>query len=377
MFYELIIEFISSEEETGCYNDIFLKDLISEEKENFGLFLKLISKISENHHRSANFIIKIEQILSHYSSEIKQTFTNLEIFEIFQNDKLILLFLFEQKIIIADKSILYLIIKKSAKSKAIKDEQKSEERRNRCFNYDIYFYPETKSIMSEKQRELIESKLSKQGLNEGETFNQKRKKGENDSYLCEMIRQDSVEAFIAYVTQTCLSLQKTIETSIFETNQFLIMNDTTLIEYAAFFGSIQILQYLSMNGVKLQSSLWKYAIHGNNPSIIHLLEENHVNPPYQRYRTCLKESIKCHHNGIARYIIDNLMSNEELLYDIGNDFNDNLYSYSFEYMNYHFFPENHESEFIFHYLCQFGYSELVQLYLQEGNIDINQVIISI
>ena len=127
MFYELIIEFISSEEETGCYNDIFLKDLISEEKENFGLFLKLISKISENHHRSANFIIKIEQILSHYSSEIKQTFTNLEIFEIFQNDKLILLFLFEQKIIIADKSILYLIIKKSAKSKAIKEEEEEEE----------------------------------------------------------------------------------------------------------------------------------------------------------------------------------------------------------------------------------------------------------
>ena len=48
----------------------------------------------------------------------------------------------------------------------------------------------------------------------------------------------------------------------------------TLIEYAAFNGSIQIFQYLKMNKVELNEELWSYAIHSGNAQIIHLLEEN-------------------------------------------------------------------------------------------------------
>ena len=213
-------------------------------------------------------------------------------------------------------------------------------------------------------------------MNEPEIFESLRKKGENDSYTCDLIRQDSIKEFITYVNKTNLSLQHTrIKSSIFETNSYLISKNPTLIEYAAFYGSIQIFQYLQMNNVELNPILWEYAIHGNNAFIINLLEENHVYPPTHNYESCLKESIKCHHNDIAKYIIDNLMDEKSMLNNIIFDFNYNLYSYSFEYMNYNFFPENQESKCTFHYLCKFGYTELVKLYLQYGNIDINSRIV--
>ena len=91
-----------------------------------------------------------------------------------------------------------------------------------------------------------------------------------------MIRQDSIEEFVAYVTKMNISLTQKIEPSLFDTNQ-LFMNQT-LIEYAAFFGSIQIIRYLKYSKVQLTESLWIYAIHSNNAELIHFLEENGVKP---------------------------------------------------------------------------------------------------
>ena len=75
-----------------------------------------------------------------------------------------------------------------------------------------------------------------------------------------------------------MSLDFVIEPN-FETNEFLIENQPTLIEYSAFCGPIQIFQYLFTNKSKLNPELWLYAIHGRNTEIIQLLENNHLNPP--------------------------------------------------------------------------------------------------
>ena len=62
--------------------------------------------------------------------------------------------------------------------------------------------------------------------------------------------------------------------SIFETNSFLLeREETSLIEYAAFFGSIQIVKYLDLNGVDLSDSLMLFAIHGKNVELNNFLEE--------------------------------------------------------------------------------------------------------
>ena len=96
--------------------------------------------------------------------------------------------------------------------------------------------------------------------------------------------------------------------SIFETNYLLLKNKkTTLIEYSAFFGAIQIFRYLIQNKVELTPSLWLYAIHSQNAEIIHLLESNEIEPPENKsmknkYEAIFIESIKCHHNSIADYI---------------------------------------------------------------------------
>ena len=120
-----------------------------------------------------------------------------------------------------------------------------------------------------------------------------------------MIRADSIDDFIIYVNRYNISLSSTINSSIFETNSFLLKNKkTTLIEYAAFFGSIQIFQYLRLNNVILSKRLWLYSIHGKNWELIHLLEECRVRPENGTFIKCLQESIKCHHNDIANYIND-------------------------------------------------------------------------
>ena len=87
-----------------------------------------------------------------------------------------------------------------------------------------------------------------------------------------------------------------------------------MIEYASFFGSIQIIRYLKYNKVPLTFSLWNYVVHSNNADLIHFLEENKVIPGYNKslfansfydlfkkesLDDALKESIKCHHNAIS------------------------------------------------------------------------------
>lgn len=93
----------------------------------------------------------------------------------------------------------------------------------------------------------------------------------------------------------------TIKPSIFESNDYLLKNEPSLIEYAAFFGSFQIFKYMQLNNVVLKPSLWPYVIHGQNFDLVHLLEEYGIRPEDERYEECLIKSIKCHCVNLANY----------------------------------------------------------------------------
>lgn len=67
------------------------------------------------------------------------------------------------------------------------------------------------------------------------------------------------------MNKTNLPLSNQIRESFFETNWLLNEKQPTLIEYAAFHGSLQIIKYLWFNHVDVNSSLWIYGIHSNNP----------------------------------------------------------------------------------------------------------------
>ena len=347
---------------------------IHEDQHKLMSFLHLLVKIANNHHRNPNFFEKIDKVLAIFQDDIKKYYSNTEIFNTFKSNKRILHKLLEQKIMVFDEYIA----KKIIKGKYVKS------------HYPEYFLPEIRLFKNEKwfpkeeaydclSQELID-KINKEEL--PDDFYENRQTGENESLICKFIRNDSVIEFITYVTKNILSLNSEISPSIYETNHFLIKNndnELTLIKYATFFGSIQIFQYLRMNGVELTPSLWLFAIHGKNADIIHLLEENHINPTdtnnswsFDReleidpYSECNKESIKCHHIDISNYIQTNLMQKEKL----ENNFIQNIKNYNFSFIQSDLINEKS-----FCGICEYGYYSIANHLLKNNDIDINKILI--
>ena len=326
--YEKIIEFIDEEDiAENCFDNIIkiLNDFnLGKDQTELGSFLSLISSISNNHYRSQLFFKKIEFILLHFKDQIKQHFSNFRIFNIFKNNKKLLYFFFKEKLITPDKSIYNIISQKQYIQK----------------NYLNYFWTEFQPFFNDELRQKIESQ-NKEYIERGD-FEECRNIGENDSMICELIRNDKVEDFIALVNRKNYSLSSTINSSIFETNPFLILKKPTLIEYAAFFGSIQIFTYLKIQKVKLTQDLWLYSIHGKNPNIIHMLEDNHVESNDQLFNQCFIESITCHNNDSAKYI-------QDVLIDL--DLNQNqIIKEVLKSYNYPYFPDNLNCKYIFYQL---------------------------
>ena len=365
--HSALLAFLENAEdaENGCRELIhIIKTKKYEKNQNeFEHFLLLVVNIANNHHRNTYFNEKIEKILLFFSQEIKQTFSNFQIFNISQNNKKILLFLIENQILTVDERISRDMINK---------------------NFCHFFFPEIKSFIEKDEIATIENSFQEQDL---VNFDHKRHIGENDSYICQLIRQDLIEDFVRYVTQTNISLNSCINNSIFETNLFLIeKKNTTLIEYATFFGSIQIFQYLTLNDTHFTSSLWLYSIHSQNAELIHILESNKVRPPNKinainrnglqqqktdSYERCFIESIKCHHNDIADYINYTYLTeniNERTTFD------ESFYSLFFQYHNYSYFPNDINDNSLFFLLCLYNYNKLVKLYLQIHQSEIEETI---
>lgn len=262
--------------------------------QRIALLLALLSKISNNHYRHPDLLKKIEQILKYFKNEIKSNFSDSQIFKIFKSNKRILLFLLEEKILNFTEDICKEIITKDFIN----------------HKYPHYFYPEVKQFMNEiwfQKNNSTNDWIQEIDQSLNEDFYKKRQNGENDSYICELIRNDNIEEFIKYVNSNSLSLNSTISLSIYETNTFLIkaslLNNLTLINYAVAFGSIRIIQYLLKNVVQTSSSLWIFAVHCNNNEIIKILKNSKVQTDKSTMCQCLKESIRCHHIEISHNII--------------------------------------------------------------------------
>ena len=187
----------------------------------------------------------------------------------------------------------------------------------------------------------------------------------------------SVEDFISYINRKNIPLYSEIAPSIFETNSFLIDNkNTTLIEYSAFFGSIQIFQYLLMNNVELTPSLWLYSIHSKNAELVHLLESNEVQPPEDSnnyFIQCLIEAIKCHHNDFADYIESNLLVQNQ---KNKSKQNEQIISNCLKYHNYIYIRADNIFDHAFFYLCQYDYNTLINFLLKSKEDEIESRLIS-
>ena len=363
-----LLEFLNSESDSDETfqnpKDVFNNFNICGDKHNFKLFLQFILNISNDYNRQHSFFDKIEIILNLFKEDIKKNFTDKEIFNIFKSNKRILLYLFEEKIITIDDYIGDTI----TKNKYI------------ILKYPQYFAPELKPLINEDW--FIENKFDYINLNGSkenkwydeinnelpENFQEKRKAGENDELICYLIRNDLLDDFIIYVNKNSFSIDSKIKPSIYETNSFLLnQNEASLIEYAVFFGSIQIFNYLKLQGVELTESLWKYAVHSNNAEIIHLIEACHIADENKTYKNCFKESIKCYHNDIADYIQNVYLTNDNATLQ-------DKFSYAIEYINFKFMQDVFINETSFYLMCKFDYYSFVCIIINEIT-DINKIII--
>ena len=246
---------------------------ILESKDKMKPFLYLLSNLVDNHHRKTDFYSKIEKILHYFQNKIK-VFSNIEIYHFFENNKKILLFLVESKILIFNDKIQNLLPKQ----------------------HKLYFDPEIrKKIDNSNTSYLIEFP---------ENFYEKRKTGENDHLLYEIIRNDLIDDFISNLNDNNFSINSIISDSIFETNLFLLSNkETTIIEYAAFFGAIQIFSYLLSKGANLTERIWLYAIHSDSIELINFIQNNCSYVIPYSYIECIKEAIACHHNQLFDHFL--------------------------------------------------------------------------
>ncbi|KAK8843672.1 hypothetical protein M9Y10_024735 [Tritrichomonas musculus] len=249
--YSSLMEFIEATENADF--ELLIKDFEShvnfKNKEEIKSILQLISKISDNHHRLPDFIDKLNQIIQNLLKEIRPPITDFEIYKIFKYNKRVLLLLLEQEFIRPDNII-------------ISDIMKMKDRNN--FPYSRYLYSGIKSFINENESRAIESEIKQKYDQDLNIFEEKCRIGENDSYICSLIRQGLTEEFISYVKRNKISLSSKIQPSIFETNLFLMQKTPTLIEYASIFGSIEIIKYLQHNYISLTNSMWLYAVHSNN-----------------------------------------------------------------------------------------------------------------
>lgn len=338
---ERILNFLDDEDDTeeNSQNLIKLFDDYKIRVNRYDLksILYLLASITNNHNRSSNFFHKISPILKNLQNEITKYFTNYEIFNIFSSNKRILLTLIELGIITIDKHIFEVISDNG---------------------YSQFLFPEIKSFLTEKEIQSISKDIQ-------ENFEEKRKNGENDEPICELIRKDNIDEFITFVNKNSVSLNTRISNSIFETNLYLTIKQPSLIEYAAFFGSIQIFKYLYLNHAKANPDLWIYAIHGRNPEMINFLIEKKIKPANSNYQFCIDTAIECHHNDIYNYIKNNLLNED-----------DNVSSLKcIEYYNFALFNEVEMDDSAILKLCQYDYFNYLGIVLEETNFKINKRIV--
>ena len=363
---DLILQCVDDEEDSEQNLSLIIKYIEeADEKRNVELLrssLKIISALSRNHNRKFNLINKIEKILISLKSIIIQNLSNMEIFKIFEHDPRSLFTLFDNGMITSNYLIYPLIFKG----------RYSPQRKLRHFVYPVF-----KKILCQKKVDKIQSELKElYKIDDFESFDKNCRVGENESPICLLIRNDDIDGFVTYVTQTNIALSGQVKPSIFETNEFLIDKTPKLIEYAAFFGSIQIFRFLLLNNVETTEDLLLYAIHGRNADIIHILESNKIAPKDGNYKKYLFESIKCHHNEIANYILNNFIDEDifkpnKYSVILEKNYYDNVIAYGIEYSNFEFYPKDLTNKFILYYSCQFNNLYLIKLLIEEENLDLN------
>lgn len=177
--YNTIMKFLEeSDENSDAINQKYFKKIcdnfnFNEDHEEMIQFLLTIKSISDNHHRDCHFIQRITQFFLHYKEQIKQILSNDEIYQIFENNKLIVYFLLKNDFITISEKIYNEMMVKI-------------ESNGNCYCH--FFYPELEKFKGEEKMKDIKKNILSINPTSFEHFEKKRQEGENDSIICSLIR---------------------------------------------------------------------------------------------------------------------------------------------------------------------------------------------
>ena len=181
------------------------------------------------------------QLLSFISPKLRGLFDSHEVSSLFEN-KTALLVLLQSKVI-TSKSIIQIFNNRQA---------------------DInFFFPDIETAKKPKNIKTLQN-------------DEYRFHGQNDDSIATIIRNDDVLSLSKALRFEETLLNSTIRPSRYETYDFVsnFGKRPSLIEYSAFFGSVNSFKYLLESGAVASDILPEFAVAGGNIEIIHLLEEN-------------------------------------------------------------------------------------------------------
>ncbi|OHT11046.1 hypothetical protein TRFO_19450 [Tritrichomonas foetus] len=189
--------------------------------------------------------------------------------------------------------------------------------------------------------------------------------GRNPEDYLVAIQNDDVDSLISIISQRNLNVNDTIEYFEYEISYFF-KKQATLIEYSAFYGSVNCFKYL-LNQCDLNYSplLAEFAIAGGNHEIIHLVE-NH-----SKFNTNILEiSIQFHHYLITDYLLNT--------HNINNDLISSL-AVSIRFYNLDYFVHNiTKATDINKQIIRFWQHEnLLSVAVDSGQLDIVEFLLSI
>ena len=111
-----------------------------------------------------------------------------------------------------------------------------------------------------------------------------------------MIRRDDFEKLQEISSQGKFDFNQKIAPSLYERFSFINKENVSIIDYAAFFGSIKCFKFLLKNGSNIMNS-YKYAVAGGNKEIIKICEQK-----YAAFNGVCAAAVRFHRNDIFRNI---------------------------------------------------------------------------
>ena len=242
-----------------------------------------------------------------------------------------------------------------------------------------FFFPELIAFSYDKTEILVTKyhleKEFLQYMDDSNAFINQRNEYSSDNPILKYIREDNIDSFVDYVSQTKADIDIEVGHTFFDVCKY-ITPEMSLIDYAMCFGSYNAFKFFfsqrDLKHVLLQSSL-VYAVVGGNTAIIRHIENE------TGYTFCYQDldvSCLCHRNDLYDYLNDIVKKNT---YYQRNEFSFLASSYNFQYLQYYI--ENHQEKFdelcrngkIFNYILNIPAIFFYEFALTLPNFDINKI----